>query len=104
MFIELHRIIKKSDKDYRVEPIMVNVSNILFIEDDHVAEKSIKEGKFVGLDSYKDTEFCTVTFKTGSEVNSMLTVGSKYHIASRVREAKFDNKGTIFQGKRLLNG
>ena len=104
MFIELQRIVKKSETNYQVEPIMVNVSSILFIEDDYTAEKSIKEGKFTGLDSYKDTEFCTITFKSGSEVNNMLALGSKHQVASRIREAKFDNSKSIFQGKKLLNG
>jgi len=104
MFIELQRIVKKSETNYQVEPIMVNVSNILFIEDDYLAEKNIKEGKFVGLDAFKNTEFCTVTFKTGSEINNMLALGNKNQVATRIREAKFEGPGNASGGRKLLNG
>lgn len=104
MFIEIQRITKNGN-NYAIAPAMVNVSNILFIEDDHVAKKNINEGKFIGLEEYKSDEFCTVTFKSGGEVSHMLALGSKYVVANKVREAKSaTSSDSMFRGRKLLNG
>ena len=96
MLIPLIRIVS-TGRDFSLSQIFVNVSQIIYIQEDLNFKRKLKEG-IVSLDLHQSTGFSRIKLDNGGLTEEVVVVGEPEIIKAKIDSHHYKFKKALLQG------